>query len=218
MSIAFCHTCNFFTHVHILIKQKTIVWILAYSLNWGIELFCPVPVESAPMIFSPFWVRIRYFVSLWKHLFVKKCCLRRHLRDPKSKTFEKSAWSDNLRKCLLRISEFLSEPGLLFFTTWWSNKTIFCEIILAFFVYPRFEKPNICASGLAVKEILRCENWVKMRNMDPGSPLRSLRWSKSFCWTWKNPKQPLCDRWGTVWILWQIICWRYRFYLCVWTF
>jgi len=145
----------------------------------GMNLVCPVPVESAPMIVSPFLFRIHYFVLLWKHLLWRKYHLRHCLRNLMS-----NLWKIRLKlpsaKMLFELSEFFVGAGFIIFYCFdEAKKTNFCEIVPASFCLLALEKPNGVRVVSLKKKTFAFQKLSQSAKFSPWELLKSLCWSKS---------------------------------------
>ncbi len=157
-------------------------------LNWVCIYFVQFRLKVRQGLYRLFWVRIHYFVPLWKHPLWRKRRLRHCLRNVMSNLWKIRLKRQSEKTALSESLNFWSEPGLLFLPLWWSKKTNFCEIAPASFVYSRLKRPNVRESGLAVTKLLRCKNCVKMRNLDPGSRWKAHIGRNLPFWTLEKPQ------------------------------
>jgi hypothetical protein len=139
----------------------------AYLLNCVFVHFVQFRVKSAPIIVSPFKVRIRDFVSLWKHLLLSKKTVLDAVEKSSVKPFEKSAWSVCLKNYSLKSLEFLMEAWFIIFYRFdEAKKTNSCEIGPAF----------VLTCALASRTVCEWSRWK----------------SKLLCWktVWKSEVNP----------------------------
>ncbi len=153
--------------------MKLVAWTIAYFFTWVCNC-CPVPVEKcANDYFALFCIRFRFIVPA-ECLSLCKSAFENVYWEIRSQNLWKIRWKQSMKKCLLRTSENLLEPGVLFFTALMKQAmTISIKHPGILWLSALWNSRTYERVVSLFEETLRCENRVEAWIMDPGSPLRS---------------------------------------------